>query len=160
MDPLKNTNLLFKNKDFQNHLQKINAYEVNRQFCRHTIEHFLSVARIASIKTLEAGFNYPRDLIYTTALLHDIGRFAQYQDNTPHEIASHQLAIPLLESLDYSDGQKTLILDAIRNHRNPEAEGFSRIIYESDKLSRACYACPVEQECDWSRDKKNLTIVY
>jgi putative nucleotidyltransferase with HDIG domain len=160
MDPLKNTNLLLKNKDYQTHLQNIYAYETNRQFCRHTIEHFLSVARIASIKTREAGFNYPRDLIYTTALLHDIGRFIEYQDNTPHEIASHQLAILLLESLDYSDAQKTLILDAIRNHRNPEAEGFSRIIYESDKLSRACYACPVEQECDWSRDKKNLTIVY
>ncbi len=83
-----------------------------------------------------------------------------YQDKTPHEIASHQLATPLLKTLDYSDDENKLILDAIRNHRNPEAQGFSRIVYESDKLSRACFCCPVESECDWSSQKKNLTIVY
>lgn len=160
MDQLKNTNLLYQNKDFQTYIEKIKNWEVTRQFCRHDLTHFLAVARIASIKTLEAGLNFSRDLIYTTALLHDIGRFIQYQDKTPHEIASHQLAMPLLETLDYSNDEKKLILDAILNHRNPEARGFSKIIYESDKLSRACFACPVEKECDWSNEKKNLTIVY
>jgi len=160
MDTLKNTNRLYQSKDYQAHLQKIDAYEAKRQFCRHTIDHFLSVARIASIKTLEAGFDVSRDLIYTTALLHDIGRFVQYEDKTPHEIASHQLAITLLKKLDYSDHENKLILAAILNHRNPEAQGFCRIIYESDKLSRACFSCPVEKECDWSNEKKNLTIIY
>lgn len=160
MDQLKNTNLLYQNRDYQTYLENIKTYEIKRQFCHHDLAHFLAVARIASIKTTEAGLNFSRDLIYTTALLHDIGRFVQYQDKTPHEIASHQLAIPLLETLDYSDDENKLILDAIRNHRNPEAQGFSRIIYESDKLSRACFCCPVEKECDWSSQKKNLTIVY
>lgn len=160
MDQLKNTNLLYQNKDFQTYIKKIKNWEVTRQFCRHDLAHFLSVARIACIKAKESGFNFSRDLIYTTALLHDIGRFVQYQDKTPHEIASHQLAIPLLETLDYNNDENKLILDAILNHRNPKAQGFSRIIYESDKLSRACFACPVEKECDWSNEKKNLTIVY
>jgi len=160
MDQLKNTNLLYQNKAFQAYLEKIKNCEIKRQFCRHDIAHFLAVARIATIKTIEAGFNFSRDLIYTTALLHDIGRFVQYQDKTPHEIASYQLAISLLESLDYTDDENKLILDAIRNHRNPEAQGFSRIVYESDKLSRTCFSCPVEKECDWSSEKKNLTIVY
>jgi HD superfamily phosphodiesterase len=160
MDQLKNTNLLYQNNDFQTYIEKIQTCELKRQFCRHDIAHFLAVARIASIKTKEAGLNFSRDLIYTTALLHDIGRFVQYQDKTPHEIASHQLAIPLLKTLDYSDDENKLILDAILNHRNPEAQGFSRIFYESDKLSRACFCCPMEKECDWSDQKKNLTIVY
>lgn len=160
MDQLKNTNQLFHNNDYQNYLTKIKACEVKRQFCRHDIDHFLSVARIASIKIMEAGLNFSRDLIYTTALLHDIGRFVQYQDKTPHEIASHQLAILLLKTLDYTDDEKSLILDAILNHRNPNAQGFSKIFYQSDKLSRACFCCPVEPECDWSSKRKNLTIVY
>ncbi|UYO61973.1 HD domain-containing protein [Acetobacterium wieringae] len=160
MDQLKNTNTLFHMNDYQNYLKKIETCEVNRPFCRHDIDHFLSVARIASIKTMEAGLNFSRDLIYTTALLHDIGRFVQYQDKTPHEIASHQLAIPLLKTLDYTDDQNNLILEAILNHRNPKAQGFSKLVYQSDKLSRACFCCPAEKECDWSREKKNLTIVY
>ena len=160
MDQLKNTNLLYQNQDYQNYLSKISNCEKQRKFCCHDVPHFLSVAHIASIKTIEAGLNFSRDLIYTTALLHDIGRFVQYEDKTPHEIASHQLAMPLLETLDFTDDENKLILDAILNHRNPEAQGFSQIFYESDKLSRACYSCPVEQECDWSAEKKNLTIVY
>ncbi|MBU4439837.1 MAG: HD domain-containing protein [Acetobacterium sp.] len=160
MDQLNRTNLLYQNRDYQKYLNKIKNCETQRRFCCHDVPHFLSVARIATIKTMEAGLNFSRDLIYTTALLHDIGRFVQYKDKTPHEIASHQLAIPLLETLDFTDDENKLILDAILNHRNPEAQGFSRIFYESDKLSRACYSCPVEQECDWSNEKKNLTIVY
>jgi len=98
MDQLINTNLLYQNRDFQTYLENNKTCEIKRQFCHHDLTHFLAVARIASIKTMEAGLNFSRDLIYTTALLHDIGRFVQYQDKTPHEIASHQLAIPLLIS--------------------------------------------------------------
>lgn len=160
MDRLKNTNQILQNNDYQTYLNKIKDCETNRTFCRHDVPHFLSVARIATIKTLESGLNFSPDLIYTTALLHDIGRFVQYQDKTPHEIASHVLAIPFLETLDYNEDEKKLILDAILNHRNPEATGFSQIFYESDKLSRECFSCPVEKECDWSLEKKNLTIIY
>ena len=55
MDQLKNTNLLYQNKDFQNYLEKIQICELKRQFCRHDIAHFLAVARIACIKTTEVG---------------------------------------------------------------------------------------------------------
>ena len=160
MVSLKNTNQILENHDYQTYINRIKDCEGNRAFCRHDMSHFLSVARIATIKTLESGLNFSPDLIYTTALLHDIGRFVQYQDKTPHEIASHVLAIPLLQTLDYNEDEKKLILDAILNHRNPEAQGFSKIFYESDKLSRACFSCPVEKECDWTEEKKNLTILY
>lgn len=160
MDQLKNTNLLYQNQTFQTYLKKIEDYEKKRRFCRHDMSHFLAVARIACIKATEAGFKLSRDLIYTTALLHDIGRFVQYEDKTPHEIASHYLAVSLLKILNFTNDENKLILDAIRNHRNPEAQGFSQVFYQSDKLSRACFSCLVEKECDWSNDKKNLTIVY
>lgn len=160
MKYLKNTNNLFQNEDYQKYLENINVYEENREFCGHDLSHFLSVARIATIKSLEAGLSIPRDLIYTTALLHDIGRFVQYKDKTPHEIASHALAVLLLESLDFNTNEKAQILDAILNHRNPEAQGFSHIFYESDKLSRECFSCPVAAQCDWSAKKKNLLIRY
>jgi len=160
MKDLKNANKLYQNEDYQKYLENINTYEENRKFCGHDLSHFLSVARIATIKSVEAGLSIPRDLIYTTALLHDIGRFVQYEDKTPHEIASHTLAISLLESLDFNSNEKSQILDAILNHRNPEAQGFSHIFYESDKLSRECLDCLVATQCDWSAKKKNLIIMY
>src|SRR5659263_381760 len=112
MKDLKNANKLYQNEDYQKYLENINTYEENRKFCGHDLSHFLSVARIATIKSVEAGLSIPRDLIYTTALLHDIGRFVQYEDKTPHEIASHTLAISLLESLDFNSNEKSQILDA------------------------------------------------
>lgn len=160
MTALKNANQLLLNRDYQKYLQNISTCEINRKFCRHDVSHFLSVARIATIKIMESGLNFSQDLIYTTALLHDIGRFVQYNNKTPHEIASHELAIPLLETLNYNEDEKKLILDAILNHRNPEATGFSLIFYESDKLSRECFSCPVEKKCDWSAEKKNLNVIY
>ncbi|MBC3798606.1 HD domain-containing protein [Acetobacterium tundrae] len=160
MDSLKNTNHLLQNKDYQKYLTKIKICEDQRKFCRHDVSHYLSVARIATIKAQESGLNFSRDLIYTTALLHDIGRFVQYENKTPHELASHELAIPLLNILDYDTVEKGVILDAILNHRNPEAKAFSKIFYESDKISRECFSCPVEKECDWPTQKKNLKIIY
>jgi len=160
MENLKNANTLFENEDYQKYLKNIKGYEKNREFCGHDLSHFLSVARIATIKSTEAGLSIPRDLIYTTALLHDIGRFIQYRDKTPHEIASHALAVSLLESLNFTSNEKDQILEAILNHRNPDSQGFSHIFYESDKLSRECLCCPMESQCDWSAKKKNFHLRF
>lgn len=160
MNYLKNTNQLFQDENYQKYLNKIKFHEKQREFCHHDLPHFLAVARIAAVKSMEADLGLPRDLIYTTALLHDIGRFVQYEDKIPHEIASHALAIPLLEPLDFTSEEKKLILEAILNHRNSESKGFCHIFYESDKLSRDCFNCPAEKQCDWGTEKKNLFIRY
>lgn len=55
-----------------------------------------------------------------------------------------------------------MILQAILEHRR-DSENQSvlgRLLYESDKLSRACYACPAEKECNWSSEKKNMEIKW
>ncbi|WKY43800.1 HD domain-containing protein [Eubacteriaceae bacterium ES2] len=160
MNTLKNANRLYHSSDYQTYLKKIAAHEVEREFCRHNLAHFLDVARIVTIKCLENHMNLSRDLIYTTALLHDIGRFEQYEKQIPHEVASHQLAIPLLAELDFDAVEKSLILTAILNHRNSQSRGFDKIFYESDKLSRNCLVCPAQTKCDWSDAKKNMTLHY
>ena len=32
--------------------------------------------------------------------------------------------------------------------------------YDADKISRVCYACPAEKDCNWSREKKNQKIIW
>ena len=68
---------------YQQCLSRIRALEENRIFCRHTPEHFLDVARLAWIQVLEQGLDVSRPVVYGAALLHDIGRFRQYEEQIP-----------------------------------------------------------------------------
>ena len=160
MRSLPNTNRLFTHPTYQSYLKRTEDHEKQRRFCRHDLQHFIDVARIANLMTQEAGLTLPADLIYTTALLHDIGRFMEYEEGISHEIASKKLAETLLPFLDFTSEEQQTILSAIENHRNKSAEGFDAIFYKADKASRACFGCPAEPECRWSREKKNFEILY
>ena len=70
---------------FLYHLGKNNAAEADRRFCRHSMVHFLDVARIGTIIALEEGLELDREWIYAAALLHDCGKHEQYENGTPHE---------------------------------------------------------------------------
>lgn len=161
MDANNRINLILHNSKFNGCLDKNKEAEKNRQFCKHGINHFIDVARIAYIIALEKNLKYSKDIIYATSLLHDIGRWLQYKENTPHEIASAVLAKEILEQADYNSDEIDLICSAILNHRNQDNENtLDYIIYKSDKLSRKCFNCQSINECNWSENKKNYNITY
>lgn len=123
----------------------------------------MDVARIAWILNLEEQLGLSKTMIYATALLHDIGRHVQYEDGTPHEIASAQLAEEILTECGFRPKERTIILQAIREHRNKKVakeKSLSGVIYRADKASRACFNCEAKQLCNWKETKKNLKIVY
>lgn len=143
--------------------ERTNEYEKERVFCRHNMEHFLAVARIAQILNLKKKLKIKKAYVYAAALLHDIGRFKQYEDGTPHEKVSAALAPQILAECGFHEKETDVIIDAIRNHRNADVQyeaNLSGILYRADKLSRSCFACPVEQQCDWKKDKKNLKLRF
>lgn len=154
---------ILNHKLFQIHLQENEKAEAKRQFCRHGMVHFLDVARIAEIINLEEGLGLKRELIYATALLHDIGKHMQYKDRTPHEIASAEIAPEILADCGFDKMETDCIVEAILSHRDekiakePDLRG---VLYRADKASRACFACKAESECNWKDGKKNLTIKY
>lgn len=78
-------NAIWQHPLYQQNLKDLIHLEADRIFCRHTPEHFLDVARLAYIFALERGLDCSRELIYCTALLHDIGRVRQYMDGTSHD---------------------------------------------------------------------------
>ncbi len=145
--------------------EKLQKLESNRRFCRHQMNHLLDVARIAYILNLERGLGFSREMIYAAAILHDIGKGEQYEKGTPHEMASADIAEKILvsmpEELCFSQKEQLQILTAIRGHRKlrSDAEPLEALLYESDKTSRSCFACQVEQECNWSPEKKNMEIM-
>lgn len=161
MDTNYRINLILHNRKFNEYLSKIKNVEKDRQFCVHDINHFMDVARLAYIIVLERNLEYTKDIIYAAALLHDIGRWLQYEKNIPHETASAALAKEILEQSDYHLDEIDLICNAIINHRNQMNENtLNYIIYHSDKLSRKCFNCNSIKECNWSEDKKNYNIAY
>jgi putative nucleotidyltransferase with HDIG domain len=150
-----------KNPIFVTQYRKLVQAEENRAFCKHDMAHFLDVARIAYITNLEQNLGILRQVIYAAAILHDIGKATQYEDGTPHEIAGVELASQILNQLQcFSDRDVRSILRAIGEHRTetPQMSTLGKVLYQSDKLSRACYACPMYLECNWSEEKKNQQI--
>ena len=158
---LNRVNLIWQHPLYQKHCEKIQTLEKERVFCRHTPEHFLDVARLMYIYSLENSFNLSKEIIYATALLHDIGRALQYQSDVPHDIAGVQIAGEILADLPFTEQEKDEILSAIGHHRT-EGSGsmLATLLYKADKKSRNCFSCSAAADCYWPSEKKNLTIEY
>ncbi|NLA69781.1 MAG: HD domain-containing protein [Clostridiales bacterium] len=154
---------IYRSDAFQHNLEENRKAEVDRRLCKHDMRHFLDVARLAYIFSLERGYEIPKEMIYATALLHDIGKHCQYKEGIPHEVASAKLAEPILIGAGFSELEKDEILAAISAHRSAEKMRESKsflaeVIYDGDKKSRSCYDCEAKDECNWGDDKKNLNI--
>lgn len=160
MNPL---DRIINHKLYQDYLSQIHDDEVNRPFCKHDMTHFLDVARIAYILSLEEGIEIDKTLIYATALCHDIGRFQEYRQGIAHEVASTSLCYDILVDAGFDEASITLIQDAIIHHRDSSIRGEKTLrgyIYRADKASRPCHSCPHEYSCNWETRKKNLSLTY
>ena len=146
---------------YQQCLASIRRLEENREFCRHTPEHFLDVARLTWILCQEEQIDVPRPIVYAAGLLHDIGRFRQYQEGIPHDEASAALARQILPECGFDARETEQIVEMILAHRhegNPTL--LYALFYRADKLSRSCFLCASRDRCNWPEEKKNLTIRY
>ena len=170
-------NQVIKHPLYMECLEKIKKHEVERIFCKHDMGHFLDVCRIAENLWLrsclkaqasvedngkEIYTEQTREQIYATGILHDIGRWQEYEDGIRHEIASADLANHILYECGYNDQEIDEIRRAILNHRNSaikDENSLSGWIYQADKKSRACFACEAEKMCDWSKAKKNMKLM-
>ncbi|MBR5337482.1 MAG: HD domain-containing protein [Lachnospiraceae bacterium] len=164
------TNRILVNKGYRERLRVIEEYEADRIFCRHDMEHFLDVARIAYALDLERGYGLSKDLIYAAALLHDIGRAEEYRTGQSHDEAGADIAEVVLVECDATAEYIRVIKEAIQTHRGQDIGGLfakdgkgdilSRLIKEADKLSRPCFSCQASPECKWPEEKKNNKLYY
>lgn len=151
---------IFRDSLYRKVLEEIQECEKDRVFCKHNLEHFINMARIAYIKVLEEGLDVKKDIVYAIGLLHDIGRAKEYKENIPHNIAGVEIAKEILKGKDFSEDEIEIILSGIFHHRKGSEDPLGKIVYDSDKTSRECFSCKAEKECKWNKEKKNLTIKY
>ena len=153
---------------YQSSLKKIEAYEEKREFCKHDRKHFIDVCRLAYQFYLENSslqlkskysLSQVKEMIYAAGLLHDIGRWMEYEKGIKHHEASLFLAEQILSEVGFKQGGKEEVLKMISEHRNAhikEEDSLAGIFYRADKASRECFWCPARERCNWSDDKKNL----
>ena len=153
---------ILNHPEFQKAMRLIRILEKERIFCCHGMEHLLDVARIAYITNLEEGLRLKKDVVYAAGLLHDVGKYLQYQHGIPHHVTSAEIGQKILDDAGYEKEEQDKIVQAIFNHRDAKAlegDDLSRILYQADKLSRACYACEASNECNWSEEKKTPGVI-
>ena len=153
-------NSIIRSSLFLREMEAIREYEAERIFCRHDMEHLLAVARIALIMCLEKGIGASRDLIYSAALLHDIGRGEQYRSGVPHDKAGVEVAERILDGTDCDDDTRQAILGMICTHRSGSSahNPLEAVFAAADKRSRLCFACKAQKECNWPAEKRNSEL--
>lgn len=156
---------ILSNKLFKDTLTKIASEEHDRCFCRHGLDHLVSTARIAYILALENRLDIKKDIIYASALLHDLGRLAKYRNGESHSAAGAKLAADILPGCGYTESEISLISEAIlsHGHESPSPEKCTTlgdILQKADTLSRLCFECEAYDECYWDENKKNHTVIY
>jgi putative nucleotidyltransferase with HDIG domain len=162
-DDMPRVDAILRDTEYLKYVRQIEELETDRIFCRHNMEHFLSVARIACILNMEEECGIDRELIYATALLHDIGRGQEYLTGVRHEEESARLAPDIIKRAGFTDEEEGVILSAIRTHRDADSacsdsKSLNALIYRADKLSRACFYCGAAGECSKDGFKRNLSL--
>ena len=136
--------------------------ERGRQFCRHDYQHMVLVSEISYKMIMEdqgmerfiineglTGFSQARDIIYAAGLLHDIGRWRQYENGDDHALAGADMSIAVLERAGFTPKEIQITTRAIGEHRRagPGASYLGRVLCLADDLSRPCPTCQARPEC-------------
>lgn len=154
---------IYRHPRYQECLKRNKSAEESRIYCHHDMQHFLDVARLAWIYNLEQGLQLEKEVVYAAALLHDIGRFRQYEEGIGHDIASAELASEMLPEAGFDEKERKEICDAILNHcehPSEEKRNLAKALHWADKKSRRCYECTAKESCHWKEEKKNLNLVW
>lgn len=162
---------------FQECLNKNKKAEKDREFCKHDLQHFIDVARITYILVLESGrfsnliegsslsgAQAAKEVVYAAGILHDIGRWRQYETGEDHSIIGSQLAEEILERTNFTQQETRIITRAILEHRSQRHQMslLGELLYRADNLSRACHECSAKEICYKFpiMETGNLVLVY
>lgn len=157
---MKYVNRLYADPEYVARMDKLQQLENSRLYCCHGMDHLLAVARIAYILNMEEQHGIDKETVYLAAMLHDIGRIEEYQQNIPHHIASQREALYFLDKLQYPKGETEKILHAIAGHREEkEHDRLTDILYRADKASRDCRYCHAYDTCKWSKAQKEHPLI-
>lgn len=162
---MKYTDRVLKHPIFEKFVKEIRQIENGRIYCHHELEHAVDVARLAWIYYLEDTLTndiQQKDLIYTCALLHDIGRVAQYETGVHHSISGVAPAMQILQDIEAPESWMKEILDVVSEHSHgavsDNKKNLEYYITKADHDCRLCFSCEAKDSCKWTMDEMNHTV--
>lgn len=182
---MKYSERVLKHPVFKKYISEIRTLEAERIYCCHELEHAIDVARLAWIYYLENKITdesqtlhllRPRefygewmdekeeikDLIYTAALLHDIGRVDQYKTGIHHSISGVAPAMQILQDIEAPEDWIKQIMDVVSEHSHgavsADKKNLEYYITRADHDCRLCFACEARESCKWTEEEKNHTL--
>ncbi len=115
-----------------------------------------------------------KDLIYACALLHDIGRAAQYESGVHHSVSGLSLAEQIMTDCDVPLVWRQQILNVISEHHQSlsgkeqeekiceesrKTERLEYYIRKADHDCRLCFFCEAKETCKWKDAERNETVI-
>lgn len=169
---MKRAELLVNDPLYKEYITRNYNEEIQPKFCQHDFRHHLDVARIAYILVLERNdLNYfikegqlsgklaAKEVIYAAGLLHDIGKWQEYNTGVDHAVYGARLARDILPRAFFNPNEVEIICRAIYEHRNisRDMSFLGERLYRADNLSRVCTECDYRNQCPKIRNKE-ITI--
>ncbi|MGM0652999.1 MAG: HD domain-containing protein [Bacillota bacterium] len=158
---------IIANHVYNDYVKRNSNAENERVFCCHRFDHLVDTARLTYILILEEGNPFiSREIAYAAGLLHDIGRWTEYQTGTDHAKTSAELAEDILFEAGFSSAETQLIQKAISEHRNKNISGSNRsslsaALARADSLTRKCFCCSSKKQCNKFEQQPNRnTLIY
>lgn len=151
-DQMNRVNQILLDDDYRLYLQRNKVAEEQRIFCRHDLDHLLTVARLTYLLLLEKECRHlSKEIAYSAGLLHDIGRWREYRGEGDHAIHSAALSGPILKRAGFTPPERELIVKAIAQHRRSvlgeHRSPLSEALHKADRLSRPCFSCDAKNKC-------------
>lgn len=151
MIPISRVNQILQHTLYEEYCGKNRIAESQRIYCRHGSDHGLSVARIAYIYFLESKeISLSKEVIYAAGLLHDIGRWLEYENQENHAIIGARLATPILRECGFSEQEVEIITRGILEHRLQPSEApnmLGQALALADDWARDCINCESKASC-------------
>ncbi|HPU00725.1 MAG: HD domain-containing protein [Firmicutes bacterium] len=163
---MERVNRILRDEEYCSYLEKNRAWEEKRPFCHHDLAHFLAVARLTYLLLLEKDCRIiSKEVAYGAGLLHDIGRWKEYERGGDHARHSAALAAPILQRAGFHPAEIALITAAIGQHRLDAPEGhrspLGEALHKADGLARICFSCSARQECrGLERRPQRESLIY
>lgn len=156
---------LLQHPIYQKRLALLQELEGNRIYCGHDLSHFFAVGRIAETLSKENHLSHSNDVLWASALLHDMGRVEQYQQGISHDKASVAFAREILLSLGWDQADMELVCEAIGSHskrfavkdrweNRTELRSLAEVLSFADHFSRKCYECKGADSCKWPEEER------
>ncbi|MEL1134807.1 HD domain-containing protein [Desulfitobacterium sp. THU1] len=174
MRSMPRVNLIIQHQSYEDYCRKNTQAEENRIYCRHGSDHGLTVSRIAYLylleKLLEVGVQdrqeqmpeIDKEIVYAAGLLHDIGRWVEYETQEDHALVSARISLPILRDCGFSSTEVEMIALGILEHRlSPDktSSPLGQALALADDWARDCKNCPSQETCyKYSKSMEEIII--